>query len=81
MSKVLENAGIPTALITTLVPIASFSGSFRIIPGCGIDHPLGNPDQPPYREKQIRRKIVFKALEALETEVAGPTIFHWDEGF
>lgn len=81
MSKVFESEGIPTALITTLVPIASFSGAYRIVPACGIDRPLGDPDQPPKQEKQIRRKIVRKAIEALETDITGTAVFHWGEGY
>ena len=80
MSKIIENMGIPTALITTLVPIAEFSGAYRIIPACGIDRPLGAPNQSPREEKALRLKIVLKALEALETDVNGTSVFNWNAG-
>ena len=80
ISQIIENTGIPTALITTLVPIAEFSGAYRIVPACGIDRPLGAPEQPPHEEKALRLKIVLKALEALETDVTGTSVFNWNDG-
>lgn len=80
ISQEIEKAGIPTALITTLVPIAKFSGAYRIVPACGIDRPLGAPDQPLKEEKALRLKIVLKALEALETDVHGSSVFNWHDG-
>jgi betaine reductase len=77
MSKEIENAGIPTALITTLVPTAMFAGAYRIVPGCAINHPLGNPALPTLKEKEMRRKIVLTALESLGTEVKRSEIFNW----
>ena len=50
-------------------------GSNRIIPGLGIIHPVGNADLDPKEEKRLRRAIVEKALEALQTEVKEPTLF------
>ena len=81
MSQVMENAGIPTALITTLVPIAEFSGAYRIVPACGIDRPLGTPGQPFHMEKAVRRKIVLKALEALNTDVEDTAVFNWSDEY
>ena len=77
MSKEIENAGLPTALITTLVPTAMFAGAYRIVPGCAINHPLGNPALPTLREKEMRRRIVLTALKALEAEVKGSEVFNW----
>ena len=79
ISKILENTNIPTALITTLVPIAVFSGAYRIIPACGIDRPLGDPEKSIVQEKEIRRKIVLKALEALQTKVDRTEVFDWHD--
>ena len=50
-------------------------GSNRIIPGSGILHPLGNPDLDPAAEKALRRAIVVKALEALQTSIEEQTLF------
>lgn len=79
MSKEIENVGLPTALITTLVPTAMFAGAYRIVPGCAINHPLGNPDLPTLREKEMRRKIVLTALKSLGTEVNGSEVFNWSD--
>ena len=75
----LEKAGLPTALITALTPTALMMGTRRIIPGVGITHPLGNPDLSSRREKELRKKIVIKALESLKTEVKEPTVFYWQQ--
>lgn len=52
-------------------------GAHRIVPGISITHPLGNPELSPAREKALRRKIVLKALESLETPVEDSRVFHW----
>ncbi len=75
----IEKTGLPTALITALTPTALIMGARRIIPGVGITHPLGNPELSSRREKELRRKIVMKALESLETEVKEPTVFYWQQ--
>ena len=43
MAKEFERRGIPTALISTIVPLAESIGPNRIIPGKAITHPLGDP--------------------------------------
>lgn len=40
-------------------------GSNRIVPVYSITHPLGDPGLDPKAEKQMRRAIVEKGLEAL----------------
>lgn len=59
----------------TVVPISLTVGANRIIPTVAIPHPLGNPALEPKEEKALRRKLVEKALKALETEVHGQTVF------
>lgn len=54
-------------------------GANRIVFGGDFTAPAGNPELPPEREKAYRRKIVEKALEALQTDVAAPTIYTVDE--
>jgi betaine reductase len=53
-------------------------GANRIVPGTGVMHPLGNPALQLAREKDLRRSIVEKALEALQTDVAKQTVFPFD---
>ena len=75
MVKEVERAGIPVVHICTVTPISMTVGANRIVPAIAIPHPLGNPALDKTEEKELRRKIVEKALSALETEVDGQTIF------
>jgi betaine reductase len=75
MVKEIERAGIPVVHICTVVPISLTVGANRIVPAIAIPHPLGDPSLEPEEEKKLRRKIVEKALKALETEVDGQTVF------
>ena len=58
-----------------MTPVAVMVGANRIVPAAGIIHPLGNTELSPEDEKALRRRIVERALEALKTEVAHPTVF------
>ena len=75
MVKEVERAGIPVVHICTVTPISMTVGANRIVPAIAIPHPLGNPALDKDEEKSLRRKIVEKALTALETEDDGQTIF------
>ena len=75
MVKEIERAGIPVVHMCTVVPISLTVGANRIIPTIAIPHPLGNPALDPSEERTIRRKLVERALKALETEVHGQTVF------
>lgn len=75
MVKEIERAGIPVVHMCTVVPISLTVGANRIIPTIAIPHPLGNPALDPSEEKSLRRKLVIKALKALETEVHVQTVF------
>ncbi len=59
----------------TVVPISLTVGANRIVPTVAIPHPLGNPSLSREDEKKLRRKLVEKALNALQTEVTGQTVF------
>jgi len=58
-----------------MTPIALMIGSNRIVPGAGIIHPVGNAELDPSEEKRLRRKIIHRAITALETEVQGQQLF------
>ena len=75
MVKEIERAGLPVVHMCTVVPISLTVGANRIIPTVAIPHPLGDPALTPKAEKSLRRKLVEKALKALETEVTGQTVF------
>ena len=59
----------------TVVPISLTVGANRIVPTVAIPHPLGNPSLDPKEDKALRRKLVEKALKALQTEVDGQIVF------
>ena len=75
MVKEIERAGIPVVHICTVTPISMTVGANRIVPAIAIPHPLGDPKRTMEGEKDIRRRIVTKALNALCTEVEDQTIF------
>lgn len=68
----MEKAGIPVCHVTSVVPVAKMVGSSRIVQGQGIVHVMGDADLPPEEEKELRRKTVLQALEALKTEAGAP---------
>ena len=61
--------------ICTVVPISLTVGANRIVPAVAIPYPLGNPTLEKDEEKKLRRKLVDKALSALQTEVDKQTVF------
>ena len=75
MVKEIERAGIPVVHMCTVTPISMTVGANRIVPTIAIPHPLGNPALDPAEEKDLRRKLVEKALMALTTEVDEQTVF------
>jgi len=75
MVKEIERAGIPVVHVCTVVPISLTVGANRIVPAVAIPHPLGNPALEKAEEKKLRRKLVERALKALQTEVDKQTVF------
>jgi betaine reductase len=75
MVKEIERAGLPVVHICTVVPISLTVGANRIVPAIAIPYPLGNPELPREEEKALRRRLVEKALRALETPVDGQHVF------
>ncbi len=75
MAKELEKEGILTVHICTIVPISKTVGANRIIPAVAIPHPLGDPNKTKAQEKALRRTLVEKALEAMQTKLEGQTVF------
>lgn len=59
----------------TIVPISLTVGANRIVPTVAIPHPLGNPSLDKADEYELRKKLVEKALKALETPVDGQKVF------
>ena len=75
MVKEIERAGIPIVHICTVVPISVTVGANRIVPSVAIPHPLGDPTKTAKEEKQIRMKLVKKALAALQENVEVQKVF------
>ena len=75
MAKEIERAGIPTVHVCSIVPTSKTVGANRIVPAVAIPHPLGDPGKSPEEEKAIRRRLVEKALRALQTRIDGQTVF------
>jgi betaine reductase len=65
LTKEIEKAGIPTVLITTLVPTAKTVGANRIVQGAGITHPLGNPRVSEAEEMALRKRLLGEAFRLL----------------
>lgn len=59
----------------TITPVSLTVGANRIVPTIAIPHPLGNPSLTHEDEFALRRKLVEKALRALQTEISEQTIF------
>ena len=75
ISKELERAGLPVALISAMFPVAQQVRANRIVKGVSIPHPCGDPNLSKELDARLRREIVQTALRALEADVTGPTVF------
>ena len=75
MSKELEKAGLPVALVSAMFPVAQQVRATRIVKGVSIPHPCGDPNLPPELDAKLRKQIVQAALKALEADVKEPTVF------
>ena len=74
MVKEIEKV-LPVVHIATVVPISKTVGANRIVPAVAIPHPLGNPAMNAKDEKELRRALVEKALQALQTPITEQTVF------
>jgi betaine reductase len=54
--------------ITSAMPIAKMVGSNRLVLGNGIVHVVGDAKLSEEQEKDVRRQLVQKALNALEAD-------------
>ncbi len=75
MAKEIERAGIVTVHVCTIVPISRTVGANRIVPAVAIPHPLGDPSKSREEEKVLRRRLVEKALGAMQAHIDGQTVF------
>ena len=75
MVKELEKAGLPTAHITNMTPVAKVTGSNRIIPGIAITNPLSDVKLSVEEQKKMRRNFIERALKAISTDISEPKFF------
>jgi glycine reductase complex component B subunit gamma len=61
--------------IAALSRVAERAKANRIVKGKALSNPCGDPALPPEADKAFRRRLVERALQALQTDVAGPTVF------
>jgi glycine reductase len=75
ISKELDRAGLPVALVTAMYPVAEQVGASRIVKAVAIPHPCGDPSLPAQMDAELRHEIVATALKALEAKVDATTVF------
>ena len=66
---------MPVVHMASIVPISQSVGANRIVPTVAIPHPLGDPTLDPGEEKNLRYRLVEKALAALSSNVSDQTVF------
>jgi glycine reductase len=71
--------GIPVVQITAIPNIPQMIGVNRIVQGPAITNPTGDPSLTEEQEKELRRKLILKALELLQKDVEGPTLVTVEE--
>jgi betaine reductase len=71
--------GIPVVQITAIPNIPQMIGVNRIVQGQAITNPTGDPSLTKEQEKELRRKLILKALELLQKDVEGPTLVTVEE--
>ena len=81
ISRELEKEGIPVAHITAMTMLSQQIGANRIVTGIKIPHPCGDPNLSPEDDKALRRAIINCALDILQKDVEGPTVFVPDVTF
>lgn len=60
--------------MATITTISESVGANRIVPTVAIPYPVGNPALED-KEDRVRDELVERAIRALTTEVASPTVF------
>ena len=59
----------------SIVPISLTVGGNRIVPTIAIPHPFGDPSLSSAEEKALRKGLVEKVLQALQTPIEKQTVF------
>lgn len=76
MAREIERVtNVPVVQIATIIPIMLTVGANRIVPGVAIPHPTGDPDLGPEQDRAIRRELVTRSFQAMQTEISEQTVF------
>ena len=78
MSKELAREGINVAVVSAIPMIPLSVEVSRVVRGMRVEHVCGDPNLNEENDRRLMRRIVETALQALRTEVAGPTLFDLD---
>ena len=62
-------------VISALPPLAMQAGANRVVQGVKIEHVCGDPSLSPAADRALRRRLVERALQALQVAVDAPTLF------
>jgi betaine reductase len=62
-------------VLSALPPLALQAGANRVVQGVKIEHVCGDPALAAAANRVLRFRLVGRALEALQADVAGPTLF------
>ena len=71
--------GIPVVQITAIPNIPQMIGVNRVVQGQAITNPVGDPSLTKEQVKELRRRLILKALELLQKDVEGPTVVTAEE--
>jgi glycine reductase len=61
-------------VISALPPLAMQAGANRVVQGVKIEHVCGDPSLSATADRALRRRLVERALQALQVAVDGPTL-------
>ena len=78
MSKELAREGINVAVVSAIPMIPLSVEVSRVVRGMRVEHVCGDPNLNEENDRRLMRRIVETALQALRTEVTGPTLFDPD---
>ena len=56
------------AQVTAVTPVARALGVNRIVQGRAVVNVVGDWELPPHEEKELRRELVLRALDAIQSE-------------
>ena len=68
--------------VISAIPMIPLSAEVsRVVRGMRIEHVCGDPKLSEENDRRLMRRIVETALRAIQTEVAGPTMFDPDQPY